>query len=647
MSISGTEKQHRIDEIKLELARGGESFWDKLFRYSQDTTRFTELMQLSSLRRAAVRRGFILPPGKVKKNLRVAMLSGFTHQPLNELFEHFLLSMGYSIQLFEGNYDNYQNEIRDPNSPLYTFAPEVVCLIPSWKHVQPNRPLTAPLSSHREGVEEAVSELRSLCSQLTERGVKNVILANFSLPSGEDFGSYRAKTMVSEWTYRKAVNLELGLSLPPGVCLCDMEFLSARIGTDQSNDRKSWFESKQLGSSQFLAASARELAHVVSLAQRASKKVLVLDLDNTLWGGVIGDDGLSGVEIGDTSPRGEAFKAFQRYLRSLKDRGVLLAVCSKNEEAIAKEPFEKHPEMVLRLADFVAFKANWQPKSENIRQIAQELNLGTDSLVFVDDNPAEVEIVRQFIPEVETILLGSDPSLYIDEVQRSRWFEPLTLTQEDVSRTEMYQVDKARREMASGATDMTAYLRSLEMKAQFNPFNEIDLPRIGQLVNKSNQFNLTTRRRQESELRALMNAEGNVCRSLRLSDKFGDHGLVSVIIGNVSGGTLHIDTWLMSCRVLQRQVEDVVLNELVLLARARGCLRISAEYLPTPKNALVDRLLPRLGFESAGHSPEGGQNYLLELRSWQNIETQIEVQRHDAKRRDHSLTQSDLEPDFR
>ena len=293
----------------------------------------------------------------------------------------------------------------------------------------------------------------------------------------------------------------------------------------------------------------------------------MLDLDNTLWGGVVADDGIEGIEIGDTSPRGEAFKAFQKYIATLKERGTLLAVASKNDYAVAAEVFEKHPEMVLRMDDLVSFKANWEPKSENIRQMAAELNLGLDSFAFVDDNPAEIDIVRQFVPEVETILLGPDAADYVAQLQDCRLFEPRNITAEDAERTSQYQSEVQRQALAASVTDMGAYLRSLEMKGTITEFTPVDVPRLSQLINKSNQFNLTTRRRTEADILALMKDPDYAGFSVRLKDRFGDHGLISIVIGRQEGATMLVDTWLMSCRVLKRQVEDEVLNELARLAQ--------------------------------------------------------------------------------
>jgi FkbH-like protein len=463
-----------------------------------------------------------------------------------------------------------------------------------------------------------------LAQKVNAKTGAEVILANFKLPSRHDLGAYRSRTLGSDWSFRKWVNLEMGLNAPSGVRIWDLEFLANRIGGIQAADPRGWFETKQPGSPALLVELAREAAHLIASLKRAPKKVLVLDLDNTIWGGVVAEVGLEGIELGDTSPRGEAFKAFQKCAASLKDRGVLLAVCSKNDFKKAAEPFEKHPEMVLRMADIVSFKANWEPKSENIRQMARELNLGLDSFVFVDDNPAEIDIVRQFAPEVTTILLGPDPSEYAAQLQDCRLFEPAGITAEDVERTSQYRAEAERKVLEASVTDMDSYLSSLAMEGTISEFSVVDAPRVSQLINKSNQFNLTTRRRSEAEVLAVMKDAGFVGYSMRLKDRFGDHGLISIVIGKKAEGTMEIDTWLMSCRVLKRQVEEEVLNELARLAKLRGCQRLEGIYLPTVKNEMVRDFYGRMGFTLTGES-DAKREFALNLESFQPIPTKIKI----------------------
>jgi len=555
-----------------------------------------EVLLLATLRKKAERKGLVteLP------SLRVALVGGYTLYPLNELIGHFLFTAkppgSFHAEFLLGDYDNYISEILDPSSKLYEFKPEVIVFLPSSRRCRYSGNLLDARDKQEAEGRNIATQILDLCRVANSRGGAEIILANFPLPGRFDPGPYRARTLGSDWSFRKFVNLELGLNAPSYVHICDAEFLSARRGTLASWDARGWFESKQAYSPDMSVDVARECAYLAASLRVAPKKVAVLDLDNTLWGGVVGDDGLDGIEIGDTSPRGESFKAFQQYLLSLTHRGILLAVCSKNDYEKAIEPFEKHPEMVLRMKDIVAFKANWQPKSENIRQIAAELNLGLDSLVFIDDNPAEIEIVKQFVPEVETVLLSDDPSEYVGALQDTRYFEPRNLTAEDLERVDQYKREAQRRELLAAVTDMDAYLESLGMEAAIREFRTVDVPRISQLINKSNQFNLTTRRRTEAQVQEAMADPVYFGFTVRLADRFGDHGLISIVIGKVAGGEAEVDTWLMSCRVLKRQVEELVLNELVRLALARGCSRIKGVYVPSAKNGMVRNHYQALGF---------------------------------------------------
>ena len=512
----------------------------------------------------------------------------------------------------------------DEGSPLYAFKPEVAMLLlpePRYRYLGN---LTDPRHIQQSEAERQVHSLLELIETLHKRTLAEVIITNFMLPARHDLGAYRTRTLGSDWSFRKWVNLELGLQAPKYMHICDIEYLSYRHGGIRARDDRAWFESKQPCSPELLGPLVKEAAHLISNLRRGPKKVLVLDLDNTLWGGTVADDGLAGIEVGDTTARGEAFKAFQKYILSLKQRGVLLAICSKNDLGRAEEPFLKHPEMMLKLSDFVAFKANWEPKSENIRNMAAELNLGLDSFVFVDDNPAEIDIVRQFAPAVATLLLGADPSAYVAQLQDSRFFEPKNITVEDVSRSDHYQHEIRRKALLASATDMDSYLKSLEMEGVINEFTALDTPRLAQLINKSNQFNLTTRRRTEAELLVLSEDPAYVCFSLRLKDRFGDHGLISIAIGQKSGTALVIDTWLMSCRVLKRQVEIEVLNELVRLARRMGCSRLKGLYLPTAKNEMVRDLYAQLGFTLLKED-KCAREFELAIGSYNAIPTKIKI----------------------
>jgi FkbH-like protein len=611
--------------LKTLLLQNDPEFWPQLKSLTRSAKDFEELFLLSSLRKKAHARK-LLPSKPPKEKLRLAMVGGYSLYPLHELVEHLCEVENLPVELWQGDYDNYISEIMDDAGELYAFAPQVVFMLPAERRCAYTGKLTDPREVQQAEAQRVVDSVLELARKLNEKTGAEIITTNFMLPARHDLGAYRSRAFGSDWSFRKWVNLELGLAAPAYLHICDWEFLASRMGGLAARDERSWYESKQPCSPALMVELAREVAHLIFSLRRAPKKVLVLDLDNTLWGGVVADDGLEGIELGDTSPRGEAFKAFQKYIVSLKERGVLLAVCSKNDHAKAAEPFEKHPDMVLKPEDIVCFKANWEPKSENIRAMAPELNLGLDSFVFVDDNPAEIEIVRQFVPEVTTILLGPDPSEYVAQLADSRLFEPRSITGEDAERTNQYRSDAQRKALEASVTDMASYLESLQMEATLSEFAPVDVPRLSQLINKSNQFNLTTRRRSEAEVIAVMNDPGYVGYSMRLKDRFGDHGLISIVIGKKAGPVMEIDTWLMSCRVLKRQVEEEVLNELARLARARDCQSLLGVYLPTAKNEMVRDFYSRMGFTLTSESGTR-REFELPLQPFQPVPTKIKITR--------------------
>lgn len=613
-----------VDDADLKsLALSGDAaFWRHLAARSRQATTFSELFFLSTLRKKAK----LHATESVQPKLRLALIGGYNLYPLHELVEHLLATRGIECERFLGAYDNFVSEILDGSSSLYAFKPDLTFILPNAGHCRFSGSLLDAVEHQREAAVGAAEHLLNLAQTFTTRSGAAVILANLALPSDLDLGSFRSRTLGTDWSFRKAVNLELGLRAPAEVQICDVEFLSARRGITAAEDARAWYESKQLGSPDFLVDIAQELSRLIASRKQGPKKVLVLDLDHTLWGGVIAEDGIEGIELGDSSPRGEAFKAFQKYLLALSERGVLLAVCSKNDHVRAVEVFEKHPEMVLRLEHFAAFKANWDPKSDNLQRIADELRVGLDSFVFADDNPAEIEIVRQFQPQVEGVLLGPDPAEFIGRLQAGRHFEPRTVTEEDLGRTAQYRQERRRTELAASVTDMPAYLASLEMRGTIKEFDSLDLPRVAQLIARSNQFNLTTVRRSETEIQGLMSRPDYLCFAMRLEDRFGDSGLISVVIAKIEDGVLVLDTWLMSCRVLKRQVEDEIMNEICRLAEVAGCASVRGIYLPTAKNGIVAGIYEAFGFVRTEDSAIR-KEFELEVGKYQVRSTKIRVTR--------------------
>ncbi|MGX1170744.1 FkbH-like protein [Bradyrhizobium sp. USDA 372] len=609
-------------ELKSRALSGDATFWGHLVARSRQATSFSELFFLSTLRKKAK----LYAPESVQPRLRLALIGGYNLYPLHELVEHLLAIRGIECERFLGEYDNFVSEILDGSSSLYAFRPDLAFILPNASHSRFSGSLLDAVEHQREAAVRAAEHLLNLAQTFTARSGAAAILANLALPGDLDLGSFRSRTLGTDWSFRKAVNLELGLRAPAEVQICDVEFLSARRGISAAADARAWYESKQLGSPDFLVDIAQELSHLIASRKQGPKKVLAIDLDHTLWGGVIAEDGIEGIELGDSSPRGEAFKAFQRYLLGLSQRGVLLAVCSKNDHARAIQVFEKHPEMVLRLEHFAAFKANWDPKSDNLQRIAEELRLGLDSFVFADDNPAEIEIVRQFQPLVTGVLLGPDPAEFIVRIQAGRHFEPRTVTEEDLERTAQYRQERRRTELAASVTDMPAYLASLEMRSTIKEFDSLDVPRIAQLIARSNQFNLTTIRRSETEIQALLGRLDYRCFTMRLEDRFGDSGLISVVIAKIEGGVFVLDTWLMSCRVLKRQVEDEIMNEIFRLAEVAGCTTVRGIYLPTTKNGIVAEIYEEFGFARTEDST-ARKVFELEVRKYQLRSTKIDVAR--------------------
>jgi FkbH-like protein len=612
-----------IQLLKDFLASANPAFEGQLEAETRSATRFPELLQLCTLRKRAAAKGLILKHGKTR---RIALVGAANLRPLVDFIEHFATVLGHvNCEIWTGDFDNYYSEILDAESELYEFKPDTVLVLPSERRCVYNGPLASSRTEQEDAGRRAARELLDLCETIHDRCGAEVVVGNFRLSPYFDPGPMRSNSLASEYGFRKFVNSQLGADLPSYAHICDIEFLSNRLGNLNGVDDRTWFESKQPFAANLMVEVAREYAHVLSNIGVAAKKVAVLDLDNTLWGGVIGDDGLEGIELGTTSSRGEAFRDFQQYLLDLTKRGVLLAVCSKNDHDKAIEPFEKHPEMVLKLKHIVCFKANWEPKSENIRQIAQELNLGLDSLVFIDDNPAEIDIVKQFVPEVSTIWAGDDPSEFVAKLKDSRFFELRTITAEDVQRVQQYKQESERKQLLESATDMDAYLASLDMVGTIRPFNMIDAPRIAQLIAKSNQFNLTTRRRTEAEVQTIVNDPRHPAFTVRLSDRFGEHGLIAIVVGRVSGAKFEVDTWLMSCRVLKRQVEEVVLNEIVRLADVNGCTHVIGRYIPSAKNGMVREHYPKMGFEHLREEADEIQVYQLALALYEPSATRIKV----------------------
>jgi FkbH-like protein len=544
---------------------------------------------------------------------RVALVGNHTLSFLQAPVAVYLAGRGIRADWFTGEFDNYQQELLDENSGLHKFKPQVLLLLLDHRaiHFWPEK--GASKEDVRDIISKQVHEWEILWEKAHKGSNAAVIQTNIALPCERVFGNFEAKAPWSLSNYLRELNRITAERTPSYVGICDAEYLSGYLGTQAWFDEPAWYNAGQGFGFQALSLLSRDLASMVAGLLGKSKKCLVLDLDNTLWGGVIGDAGVEGISLGRGNPVGEAFVDFQAYCKRLKERGVLLAVSSKNNDEIAKTPFESHPEMVLKLEDFSAFMVNWNDKATNIKKIASDLNLGLDSFVFVDDNPAERALVRQFLPEVAVPELPDDPALFRRAIDHRNYFETWSLTSEDLARTGYYAADSKRKEAAANIIDLPDFLRSLQQVCTMGKFDDINLQRTVQLTNKTNQWNLTTLRMTEGEVRQRMSDPAWFTLWVRHRDKFGDSGLIALLIARQTGEIMEIENWLMSCRVINRGVEDCVFEELLGEVRGRGVKVLRGIYRPTAKNAMVADLYAELGFQCKAKGEDGTTIWELEI----------------------------------
>jgi FkbH-like protein len=529
--------------------------------------------------------------------LRIAVLGGTTTNEVVDLMELFLLESGFKPVFHQSEYGRfYEDAVQDP-ADLIAFKPDIVYLHTSCLNVQSVPPVNCSEEEFEGYVEAEARRYRQIWKSIEQNVSAQIIQNNFETPPYAILGNFDAVSSGGAVRYFMALNMEFAraAAADPRLLLQDIHSLSARMGTEQWFDWDRYFSYKILTTTEANVAIARSLTSLVRAVYGKSRKVLVLDLDNTLWGGVIGDDGVDRIQIGRETPVAEAYTAFQEYCLSLQRRGVLLAVCSKNDEDVAKSGFE-HPSSVLKLEHISCFKANWEPKHENILAIAKELNLGTDSFVFVDDNPAERAIVAAQIGGIAVPEVGAEVSRYAAILEAGRYFEPISMSKEDLSRTALYEANAARASSEAQFANYGEYLDSLEMQAEIAEFKPVYLERITQLTNKTNQFNLTTRRYTQADIETIAADPNYIGIYGRLLDRFGDNGLVSILLGRREGDELELDLWLMSCRVLKRDMEQAMLDVLVERARAANIRTLKGFYLPTKKNGMVANHYEKLGF---------------------------------------------------
>lgn len=563
--------------------------------------------QLDSLRRTIDRLragGADLSP---LRPLRLAILGNGSTELIGSALVGTAARHGLAVELLAMPFDSADRLALDPGSELHAARPDVVLIHLTHRAFQlvPNTGFGDDAAAATM-VGQALDRLTAIRDGIRAGCGANLIFATIPPPEGSLFGSLDRSVPGTPRATVDAINRSMpGLVAGSGQ-LVDVASLAECVGLDAWHSHAHWHAFKLPFAQRFAPLFAEQVAQVLAAMRGLARKCLVMDLDNTLWGGVIGDDGLDGIKLGQGSAVGEAFLDIQRTALSLRQRGIVLAISSKNDDHVARQPFREHPDMLLTEADISIFQANWHDKASNIKLIAEKLSLGTDSLVFLDDNPAEREQVRQRLPEVAVPELPSDPALYARTLLAAGYFSAVGFSVEDSRRAAMYAENAARVELEQAAGNLDDYLTSLAMRIDFRPFDAVGRSRIAQLINKSNQFNLTTRRYTEAEVASMGETASLLTLQVRLADRFGDNGMISVVICRpVAPDLMEIDTWLMSCRVLGRRVEQAVLHEIARRARLKGITTLRGRYIPSGRNAMVADHYANLGFQPMSGDGDG------------------------------------------
>ncbi len=596
--------------------------WSALARLANFQMDLVRTERLDALARRKFGDDKAMPPVEI----RLAILGSCMVSHLVPAIRVAFLRRGIRALVYTNPFGQYLQDLADPNSALHEFKPNAVLFAFDARHMLGKIAPARDAAASDRLIEDAVVRSRDLWDmarrafscpviQQTILPVLPGLLGNneHRLPGSPQGMIARLNDRIRQFADERSVDI------------LALDARAAQDGVTQWYDPVLWHRAKFEIAPPMAPLYGDLVARIVAAQRGRSYKCLVLDLDNTIWGGVIGDDGVEGLVLGQGSAAGEAFIAFQEYAHQLSQRGVILAVCSKNDEAIALAPFASHPEMILKRSAFAAFVANWSDKAANLRAIAAHINIGLDALVFADDNPFERNLVRRELPAIAVPELPEDPAFYAQCLADAGYFESVRVTGEDLTRAGQYQANAQRDVVRQSTSDLPAYLKSLEMQMQAAPFDSIGQARITQLINKTNQFNLTTRRYTEQDVRAMTADPDIVTLQVRLADKYGDNGMIAVVIAKPVKQELMIDTWLMSCRVLGRQVEHTTLNFLMNEARKRGYRTVTGEFRPTEKNALVRDHYAGLGFQADGSGENGNSFWRLPVANYVPLETHIRI----------------------
>ncbi len=585
-------------------------FWSKLRHIAGHQLRFTEVLKLDRLIAK-------ISPQAAGLKLKLAILSSATTEHLAAGLRVAGARHNMAIEVYTHAYGSALQELNDPESGLAAFHPDVVLIAFPYPHLFGSGALAKTPGSIRDNLAFASRMLQNL-RELAFEKFGCAIIQQTILPTQPPLvGNHEFQLPGAPACLTAELNETLRQqSIDQKFAILAIDEAAAADGLAAWHDRALWHRAKQEITPAAGLAYGEMVLQVIDAQRGRTAKCLVLDLDNTLWGGVIGDDGLDGISLGQGSGVGESFVAFQTYAKHLSERGIILAVCSKNDEENALLPFQKHPEMVLRREDISSFVANWTDKASNLRTIAKHLNIGLDALVFCDDNPFEREQVRDAIPEIRVPELPEDPSFWPETLAAAGYFESISLTADDFSRVAQYRLNAERENLKSSSSNIDDYLRNLQMELKWAAADLVNVERITQLINKTNQFNLTTKRYDLAQVQSMMTNPDSLVLSFRLLDRLGDNGIICIVIGHKSGEELLIDSWLMSCRVLGRGVEKATLGVLAAKAAALGVRQLRGRYVPTDKNKMVAEHYENLGFVAAGENIGGETLWSLDLAEY-------------------------------
>lgn len=556
---------------------------------------------------------------------KIAVLGGSTTHDIIRVLELFLLDQGIEPVFYESEYAMYWQDAMFENPELKEFAPDIIYIHTSNRNITNFPQMDDSKEMVLEKEESAYQHFVVMWDKLRETYACPIIQNNFEMPFYRIMGNRDAVDVHGRIHFLNRLNEKFYeyAESHENFYINDIQYLSACYGLDKWADPFFWHMYKYCLCLDAIPNLAFNVSNIIKSIYGKNKKALVLDLDNTLWGGIVGDDGVENLEIGQETSLGQVYSEFQNYIKMQKQLGVMLNVNSKNEEENALAGLQ-HPDGVLKPDDFIIIKANWDPKSKNLLDIASELNILPDSLVFVDDNPAEREIVSQQVKGTAVPEIGN-PEEYIRVLDHSGFFEVTKLSEDDRNRNEMYKANVMRKQQEQSFADYKDYLKSLEMKAVIAPFEPIYMARIAQLTNKSNQFNLTTKRFSQSEIENIAQNPQFITLYGKLEDKFGDNGVVSVVIGEKEGKTLHIRLWLMSCRVLKRDMEFAMMDTLVDACKEQEIDTIYGYYYPTAKNAMVKEFYAGQGFDKSEEDEQGNAIWKYEIPAeYQNKNEVIE-----------------------